>query len=770
MSLTKKEQRILKFLQDHKEHSYSVQELAGIFNYQGNKTYKKLVKALAYLERIGEIEFLANGRVRAFGQLQTTLTGTYRANDKGYGFVDYEGDSDLFIPPGYALNAMDQDKVEVTVLKQVNPMTGKGSEARVERIIERHYQQLVGEFYAYSNEEQVETGYLGYVIPQGTSGQAYTVFILPEGIEPVDHSIVIVKIRDYPTNENPSTLTGYVAKEIGHRDEPGVDILAILYQLNIPHEFPQNVLEEAEKFGLEINPEDVNGRVDHRNQLVMTIDGADAKDLDDAIALDQLANGNYRLYVHIADVSHYVREGSPIDREAFERGTSVYLTDRVVPMLPQRLSNGICSLHPGVDRLTLTCAMEIDAQGSVVDYQIYPAVINSSYRMTYEAINAIYDGDKALIEEYDPIISTLYSMRDLHHILEAKRHRRGAINFDTTEAIIEVDDQGHPISIKARERGVGERLIESFMLVANETVAQSYHEKELPMIYRVHEQPDADRMLKFAELLTGFGIILQGHVESIQPKQLQRVMQKLKDSPYEEVVSMMLLRSMQQAHYSEESLGHYGLAAKYYTHFTSPIRRYPDLIVHRLVHQYLIKRPNQAEIDRLEQRLPEIAVQSSKRERRSVEAERETDALKKAEYMQDKIGEEFEGMISSITSFGIFVQLPNTVEGLVHLNKLNDDYYQYYPEQWVLIGKERGKVYRIGQSVRIVVDQVNIEEREIDFNIIDAENAETDDLSHLIKRESSSKKKRKSRNQSHPARQRKNTKAKKYSPKRRRRK
>lgn len=760
MSLTKLEQRILNFLQENSDKSYRTQDLANEFNYNGKKNYKKLIKALAYLGRIDEIHLLDNGQVKAKGVLQSKVTGTFRSNDRGFGFVKYDPDQpDLFIPPGKTGPAMNDDIVEVTILKQVNPETGKGSEARVDRVVERSASQLVGEFFVYDKDQREAEGYLGYVMPQGDYSPETKVYVLEEGIHPVDHSIVVIKIKDYPTDQSPHKLTGYVAKEIGHRDAPGVDILAILYQFNIPHEFPENVLAEAEAIPMEVLPEELNGRRDLRDQLIMTIDGADAKDIDDAIAIERVGANQYKLWVHIADVAHYVREGSAIDREAFARGTSVYLTDRVVPMLPQRLSNGICSLLPDEDRLAVTCEMIIDSKGTVQEHDIYLSVINSKHRMTYTDVNAILNGDEGLRQEYHEIVPELETMAELHEILEQMRHRRGALNFDSPEAEFVVDKDGHPLDIIVRERFTGERLIESFMLVANETIARHYTGKDLPFLYRVHEQPDADRMQNFAEFVTAFGLVLRGNVESIQPKQLQEALAQIEDTPYSQVVSMMMLRSMQQARYSEEPFGHYGLAATDYTHFTAPIRRYPDLTVHRLIHDYLKGRPTAKVINRWEQLMPDIAEQSSKMERRSVDAERETDALKKAEYMQDKIGQQFEGIISSVTSFGMFVQLDNTVEGLITIQELPGDYYRYDSRNLVLIGDRTNQIFRIGQRVLIEVEKVSIEEREIDFNLVEAYPTDNSGLAHLTQEKNRDQRKNQAKgkgrdrgsNKNHPA-------------------
>ncbi|MBS4456678.1 ribonuclease R [Tuanshanicoccus lijuaniae] len=721
MSLSKFEEDILNFLMEHADKSYSMDELASILSLMGIKKYKKLVKAMAFLERVGEVELVKGYKFRSVRQPAKTVVGTFRANSKGFGFITYDdGEADLFVPPGNSADAMHGDTVEAKVLRQVNPQTGKGSEAVVLRVVERSATQMVGEFFAYDQAMRQSTGYLGYIRPQGDYSDQVIIYVLPEGIHPVEHSICIVKIKDYPTVENPNKLIGYVAKEVGHKDAPGVDILAVLYQFNIPHEFPDSVIKEAEAVPMTIQADELAGRRDLRDWLIITIDGADAKDLDDAISLEKNADGTYQLGVHIADVSHYVTEGSALDREAFERGTSVYLTDRVVPMLPQRLSNGICSLHANEDRLTLTCEMTIDAYGAVINYAIYPSIINSSYRMTYDNVNKMLAGDDVLNREYNEIVDMIEEMAELHHILEAKRHRRGALDFDAPEAKIIVDESGHPLEIQLRERQVAERLIESFMLCANETVAQEFAKRQLPFLYRIHEQPKEEKMLRFAEFVTSFGMVLRGNVANIEPKQLQQALKAIKGQPYEPVVSTMMLRSMQQAKYSESPMGHYGLAAADYTHFTSPIRRYPDLIVHRLIRRYLTDELTDAQKEQLTERLVEIAEHSSKRERRAVEAERETDAIKKTEYMLDKVGQEFEGRITSITSFGMFVGLPNTIEGLIPIRALMDDYYEFNAQHLVLVGRNRGTIYRIGQQVTVEVEQVSVSDRTINFKLIDA--------------------------------------------------
>ena len=480
-------------------------------------------------------------------------------------------------------------------------------------------------------------------------------------------------------------------------------------------------MAEADQVPDTINEKDLVGRRDLREQLIVTIDGEDAKDLDDAVTVKKLANGNYFLGVHIADVSNYVTEGSQLDREAYERGTSVYLTDRVIPMIPQRLSNGICSLNPHVPRLTMSCEMEIDPKGQVVSHDIFPSVIQTTERMTYTAVNQILEEqDEQVMERYKQLVPMFQEMQELHQILEEMRIRRGAISFEDREAKILVEPDGQPTDILLRSRGVGERLIESFMLAANETVAEHFNKRNFPFIYRIHEQPKEEKMQRFFDFASALGIVVRGTKGTITPKDLQKVIENVEDKPESAVINTMLLRSMQQARYSEDNFGHYGLAAEYYTHFTSPIRRYPDLIVHRLIRSYG-QDPSEANQTYWENELPEIAEHSSKMERRAVEAEREVDAMKKAEYMMDKVGEEFEGIISSVVKFGLFIELPNTIEGLIHINELKQDYFHFIENHLALVGERTGLTFKIGQKVRVKVIKADPEERAIDFELIDAE-------------------------------------------------
>ena len=463
---------------------------------------------------------------------------------------------------------------------------------------------------------------------------------------------------------------------------------------------------------------DLIGRVDLRQEVTFTIDGADAKDLDDAVHIKLLDNGHFELGVHIADVSYYVTEGSALNREAVARGTSVYVTDRVVPMLPERLSNGICSLNPNVDRLTQSCLMEIDRKGRVVNHQICQSVINTTFRMTYSDVNAILAGDDELAEKYQPIVESIHHMADLHAILEKMRVRRGALNFDTNEAKIIINDKGMPVDIVLRQRGVAERMIESFMLAANETVAEHFSKRKLPFIYRIHEEPKAEKLQKFLDYASIFGIHIHGTANKITQQALQEFMAKVENKPGADVLNMMLLRSMQQARYSEHNHGHYGLAAEYYTHFTSPIRRYPDLLVHRMIREYT--QVTDEKIEHFRQVIPELATSSSTLERRAIDAERVVEAMKKAEYMEEYVGEEFEGVVSSVVKFGLFIELPNTIEGLIHITTL-PEFYNYNERTMTLQGEKSGKVFRVGQPIKIKLVRADKETGDIDFEYLPSE-------------------------------------------------
>lgn len=713
---------ILSYLSESKKQTFSLEQIAEGLELQKSDDFKLLVQTVAQMEREGAIIFNQKGKIKLNKQ-EKNLEGIFRANDRGFGFVTIEGEEDdAFVPKDFTNYALEGDTVKIEILKQGNPIEGQAAEAKVVEVLTRASSQVVGIFTLYSEEDIQKSGLYGVVIPKDKKLSRYRIFIADEGIKPEDGSVVSVEITYYPDSDHTNSFEGLVKQVVGHKNDPGMDILSIVLQHGIPVEFDENTIEEAEKISDVVLEEELKDRVDLRNETIVTIDGAEAKDLDDAVRVKRLDNGNYFLGVYIADVSHYVTENSPLDVEASDRATSVYLTDRVIPMLPRKLSNGICSLNPNVDRLVMACEMEINEDGKVVSHDIFEAVIHSTARMTYTDVNEILEkSNEETLEKYKNLIPFFNDMALLHTILESMRSNRGAISFESREAKIIVDDEGHPIDIELRERKVAERLIESFMLAANETIAAHYTKMKLPFIYRIHEHPKEEKVQRFFEFITNFGILVKGKKDDVSPKEMQKVLDQIAGKPEEPVVSMMLLRSMQQARYSEDPTGHYGLAAEDYTHFTSPIRRYPDLIVHRLIKAYM-NRPIEEELkEKWSEALPEIAAHSSKMERRSVAAERDTDNMKKAEFMQDKVDQEFDGIITSITKFGMFVELANTIEGLIHVSQLKSDYFHFVENHLALVGERTGVVYRIGQPVKIKVTKADVDTREIDFELLSAE-------------------------------------------------
>ncbi|HCS93282.1 MAG TPA: ribonuclease R [Bavariicoccus seileri] len=705
------------------QKAYNVRDLSQNFEAHSADDFKQLVKDLATLEKSGEITITDQGEFASTTHHRPDeIVGSFSRHEKGFGFVSLpdEEAQDVYIDKRDTFAALDGDTVAIKITRQARPGQTKGPEGKITRVVRHGVTQLVGTFTLFSPDDRISDDYIGYIVPQDKHLAPFKCLITDSGLKPVTGTVVLVEITEYPTRQHPAQLVGIVKEEIGYKDAPGVDILSILVELGIPDEFPEEVITDAKKVPDTIHPDELSGRIDLRDQLTITIDGADAKDLDDAISFKQLDNGHYKLGVYIADVSYYVTEGSPLDQEAYERGTSVYVTDRVVPMLPQRLSNGICSLHPHVDRLAMGCEMEFDENGDQVSYKIFPTVINSDYRMTYDEVNLIFSHDPDTLAKYQGLLPWYESMKGLHEILSRHRENRGAIDFETTEAVIKLDDDGHPIEITARERGEAEKMIESFMLAANETVARHFKDLEVPFLYRIHEQPSNDRILRFMEFIRAFGQSIELDGTSVRPEALQALLKRIKGEPFEPLVSIMMLRSMQQAKYSTEPLGHFGLASPDYTHFTSPIRRYPDLIVHRMIRFYEQHGTelNDQEEHRLESQLGDIAEHSSLMERKAVQAERDTDQLKKAEYMAGHVGEVFPGVISSVLKFGLFVELPNTVEGLVHISTMNDDYYNYIDSHMTLVGERTGKSFKIGDPITVRVSRADIESREIDFELV----------------------------------------------------
>ena len=702
------EQRLLVFMREEAYKPLTVQEIEEQFGFEDADEFKELVKTLVRLEETGA---LVRSRSNRYGvpERMNLMRGKFIGHPKGFGFVAPEeaGLDDVFIPPTETNGAVNGDTVLIRVSEG---SSGDRREGAIIRIIERGTTKAVGTF-------QENKGF-GFVVTDDKKMNMDIFIAKDDTLGAVDGHKVVVEITGWP--EGRKSATGMVTQILGHKNDPGVDILSIIHKYGIETEFPPDVLEQANNVPDEIDPADLNGRRDLRNEQIVTIDGADAKDLDDAVQVVKYEDGTYKLGVHIADVSHYVTEGSAIDREAYDRATSIYLTDRVIPMIPHRLSNGICSLNPQVDRLTLSCEMIFNDQGEVVSHDIFQSVINTSARMTYTDVYEILEQDnQELKEQYSELVPMFKLMKELAEVLRTKRMRRGAIDFDFKESKVLVDENGYPVDVVVRERTVAERLIEEFMLAANETVAEHFHHLEVPAIYRIHEDPKPEKLQRFFEFVTNFGIVVKGTGTQIHPKALQEIVESIAGTPEEPVISTMMLRSMQQAKYSSESLGHFGLSTEFYTHFTSPIRRYPDLVVHRLIRTYLIEKDlSQKTIAYWNANMDDIATHTSERERRAVEAERDTDALKKSQFMADKIGEQFTGIISSVTNFGLFIELANTIEGLVHVSNMTDDYYRFDDRSMMMIGERNKRQFRIGDEIEIKVIGVKPEESSIDFEIV----------------------------------------------------
>ncbi|HEL0640889.1 TPA: ribonuclease R [Streptococcus equi subsp. zooepidemicus] len=698
-----------------KEHGQSnIHDLAAALEMTGARSFPRLIKAISKMESKGLLSFSDEGEVflRAPQQKKPEIRvqGIFRANKAGFGFLSVDdSEDDIFIGRDDVGYASDGDRVEAVIKKPANRLKAAAAEARVVAIVERSLKTAVGRVILDDDHPK----YAGYIKSKNQKIQQ-RIYITKSPVALDGTEIIKADIVQYP-KAGQDYFVGTVCDIIGHQHDVGIDVLEVLESMDIVSAFPDDVLAEANAIPDAPSDQDLMGRVDLRKETTITIDGADAKDLDDAIHIKKLANGNFELGVHIADVSYYVTEGSALDREAAARGTSVYVTDRVVPMLPERLSNGICSLNPAVDRLTQSAIMEIDHQGHVVDYQLCQSVINTTFRMTYSAVNQMIAGDKEALQQFASIADDVSTMVELHQILEAMRVKRGALNFDTQEAKILVNDKGMPVDVVLRQRGVAERMIESFMLAANECVAEHFSRAGLPFIYRVHEEPKAEKLQTFIDYASAFGIQIQGTANKISQEALQAFMAKVEGSPGAEVLNMMLLRSMQQARYSEHNHGHYGLAADYYTHFTSPIRRYPDLLVHRMIREY--NQITQEKVDHFAQVIPELAASSSQLERRAVDAERVVEAMKKAEYMADYIGDVFDGVIASVVKFGMFVELPNTIEGLVHITNL-PEYYHYNERTLSLKGERSGKVFRAGQPIRVRLVRADKETGDIDFDYL----------------------------------------------------
>ena len=632
------------------------------------------------------------------------LAGTFSGHAKGFGFVTIEGrEQDVFIPADKTKGAMDGDKVQIVIEGEAR---GKRAEGAVLRILEHANKTVIGFYQKNKN--------FGFVLPDNQKlGQ--DIFI-PQGKDmgAVTGHKVIVRITDF--GDDRKKPEGVITEILGHVNDPGVDILSIIKAYGLPEGFPDEVMVQVAGIPDEVDEEEKKNRLDLRHLQTVTIDGEDAKDLDDAISISKENDDHYTLGVHIADVSHYVTENSPLDKEALKRGTSVYLVDRVIPMLPHKLSNGICSLNAGTDRLALSCLMEIDGKGNVIGHRIAETLIQVDRRMTYTAVNAIVtDRDPDVMEEYKDFVPMFDLMKELADILRERRKKRGSIDFDFPESKIILDEKGRPVDIKPYERNAATKIIEDFMLMANETIAEDYFWQELPFLYRTHDYPDPEKMKRLGTFINNFGYTIRTQNGEVHPKELQKLLDKIEGTPEEALISRLTLRSMKQAKYTTVCTGHFGLAANYYTHFTSPIRRYPDLQIHRIIKENLRRGLSDRRFAHYDSILPEVAVQCSSMERRADEAERETDKLKKCEYMSKRIGKEYDGVISGVTNWGLYVELPNTVEGLIRVNDLTGDYFVFDEEHMELVGEMTRKSYKLGQKIRVQVADTDKLTRTIDF-------------------------------------------------------
>jgi ribonuclease R len=646
--------------------------------------------------------------------------GRLIVNQRGYGFLvpdnKTEEITDVFISPRDLNGAMNGDRVIAKIL--LSSGDGKKREGEIRKILKRANEKIVGVYEKSKN--------FGFVVPSDNRITEDIFIPKDESMGAKNKQIVEVEITRW--GDGRRSPEGKVVDILGNKGDAGIDIVTIVKKYGLPEHFPDEVENEAESITEEIPDSEISRRTDFRDQMIFTIDGADAMDFDDGVSIERTANGNYKLGVHIADVTYYVKENKPLDKEAIERGTSVYLVDRVIPMLPKKLSNGVCSLNPKVDRLALSVIMEIDKNGKVRNHEIVESVINSKERLVYEDVSDILENDDAELKaKYAHILDEFKTMEELCKILMKKRRQRGSIDFDFPETKVVLDEKGKPIDISEYERRIANRIIEEFMLVTNETVAEYMHWSQVPFLYRIHEDPDLDKMQEFAKFIYNFGYKFRGSQE-VHPRELQELLKKVEGTKEEHLINTIMLRSLKKARYSAEIDSHFGLAAEYYTHFTSPIRRYPDLQIHRIIKWFINGQLDDKKISKLKGKLPEIAELSSDAEKRADEAERETDDLKKAEFMLDKIGEEFDGVISGVISSGLFIELPNTVEGFVHVNSLKDDYYKYDERSYALMGERTKRMYRIGDGHRVRVTNVNIDSRQVDFIIVEPSELEEEQL------------------------------------------
>ena len=692
--------RIIDILKNENK-ALSVYEINDLLKLNSSSDLQELLKGLEKLENELEVYHTNKDKYMLFDNSHLK-TGKLIVNKKGYGFVDIEGKDDIYVSATNMNGAIHGD----IVIAEITSKKGFDLEGRILKVVKREIDNVVGTIVKNKNNLELKLDddklNINVILDKNSLKDV------------VEGHKVVVKLLNRVDNHN---FKGEVTKIIGHVNDPGVDILSIAAKHDINDTFKEEVMYEVDKLPSEVLEEEYIGRTDLRNKIIFTIDGDDTKDIDDAISLDILSNGNYKLGVHIADVSHYVKEDTELDKEAYDRGTSVYLADRVIPMLPHKLSNGICSLNPNVDRLAISCEMEIDSNGEVVDYEIYESVIKSNIQMTYKKVNKILEED-IIPEGYEKYADTLKDMKKLADILRKNKVEKGYIDFDLDESKIIVNDKGEAIDVILRDRGTGEKLIEDFMIAANETVARHIFYMDYPFIYRVHGEPNEEKITKFMHYISILGYTVTGKINKITPKAMQGILEQLKDAKEYSMMSKELLRSMQKAIYDTKNIGHFGLASKCYTHFTSPIRRYPDTTVHRLLHTYLFnKNLNKETIKHWEAKLPFVAEHSSLKERNSIECEREVDDMKKAEYMEKHIGEHFEGVISGVMSFGIFVELPNLIEGLIRVEDIKGDYYEYNEDTFSLVGKRNKRGFRLGDTIKVVVKAASKEKHTVDFLI-----------------------------------------------------
>ena len=708
-ALKERKESLLALMEDSSYVPMKLKELSMLLNVPRERR-EELKEVLDALIADGKIVLSRRGK---YGRPEKKiLTGIFSGSSRGFGFVVPEdGQQDIYIPADQTGDAMHGDRVQITA-EPARP--GRRPEGTVIRVLERANETLVG--YYQKNR------HFGFVIPDNQ--KIATDIFIPEGEDmgAVTGHKVVVKLTSFGgVRKKPE---GRVTEIIGHVNDPGTDILSIVKAYGIPEEYPPEVMDEVSRIQDEVTAEEMQGRKDIRSWQTVTIDGEDAKDLDDAITISRESYG-YRLGVHIADVSHYVRENSPLDQEALRRGTSVYLVDRVIPMLPHKLSNGICSLNEGTDRLALSCIMDLDFQGRVLGHEVAETVIQVDRRMTYTAVNAVItDQDPETMEEYRDFVEMFMLMKELADILRERRYQRGSIDFDFPETKIILDEKGRPVEIRPYERNAATRIIEDFMLMANETVAEDYFWQEVPFLYRTHDTPDPEKMKRLGLFINNFGYTIRTQQGEVHPKEIQKLLKKIEGSEEEALISRLTLRSMRQAKYMPVCSGHFGLAAKYYTHFRSPIRRYPDLQIHRIIKENLHGNLTEKRLSHYDRILTGVSVQCSAAERRAEEAERETIKMKKCEYMAKRIGREYEGVISGVTNWGFYVELPNTVEGLVHVSSLQGDYYLFDESRMELKGEMSGRTFRLGQKLRVVVAGTDKLTRTVDFLPAEEENRE----------------------------------------------